>query len=212
MIIDGKQISPTQFLNIAAGLKLSKKVDRWVLIESIKFLQQNINSKKQTQQFINLTSDSLCDNTLLPWLKVAIEASSIEASNIILQAKEADIVQHLSAVKKFVKAARAIDIEFSISNFGCSSVGSLSILDHIDAKYIKLDGALSKELQEDAENTQVLETLITALHEKEKITTIPHVEKASILSKLWQLGVHCIQGNYLQPPSAEMDYEFSSEE
>jgi diguanylate cyclase (GGDEF)-like protein/PAS domain S-box-containing protein len=212
MVIDEKHISPTQFLNIAAGLNLSKKVDRWVLIESIKFLQQNINSKKQTQQFINLTSESLCDNTLLPWLKVAIEASSIDAANIILQAKEADIVQHLSAVKKFTATARAMGIEFSISNFGCSSVESLSILDHIDAKYIKLDGALSQEFQEDADNTQTLETLITALHERDKITTVPHVEKASILSKLWQLGVHCIQGNYLRPPSAEMDFEFSSEE
>ncbi|MFT5420092.1 MAG: diguanylate cyclase (GGDEF)-like protein [Candidatus Endobugula sp.] len=212
MIIDEKQISPTQFLNIAAGLNLSKKVDRWVLLEAIKFLQKNIKNKKQTQLYINLTSKSLCDSTLLPWLKVAIDASSIKASNIILQAKEADIVQHLSAVKKFTEAARAIGIEFSISNFGCSSVESLSILDHIDAKYIKLDGALSQELQENSDNTQTLETLITALHEKDKITTIPHVEKASILSKLWQLGVHCIQGNYLQPPSPEMDYEFSSEE
>lgn len=212
MIIDDKQISPTQFLNIAAGLQLSKKVDRWVLIESIKSLQQNIKNKKQTQQFINLTSESLCDNTLLPWLKVAIEASSIEASNIILQAKEADIVQHLSAVKIFTEAARAMGIEFSISNFGCASVESLSILNHVDAKYIKLDGALSQEFQENVNDTKTLETLITALQAKDKITTISHVEKASILSKLWQLGVHCIQGNYLQPPSAEMDYDFSSEE
>jgi EAL domain-containing protein (putative c-di-GMP-specific phosphodiesterase class I) len=79
-------------------------------------------------------------------------------------------------------------------------------------KYIKIDGALSQELQENPDNTQALEELVEALHSQGKITTIPHVEKASILSTLWQLGVHCIQGNYLQAPSDEMDYEFSTDE
>jgi multidomain signaling protein FimX len=212
MIIDDKPISPTQFLNIAEGLKLSKKIDRCVLLESIKHLQQNIKQKKNVQQFINLTTASLCDNSLLPWLKVAIEAANIPASAIILQAKEADIIQHLTNVKNFTETAKSIGIDFCITNFGSRSTESLSILEHIDAKYIKLDGGLSQELQDNPNNSAALETLINALHEKDKVTTIPHVEKASILAKLWQLGVHCIQGNYLHPPSKGMDYEFSNDD
>ena len=212
MIIDNQDISPTQFFKIAEGLNMDKKIDRWVILESIKYLRKNINEKKQTQQFINLSNASLCDNSLLPWLKVAIEAAKIDTSTLVFQAKERDILQHLSAVKKFTQDAKAMGIDFCITNFGCNSTDEpLATLEHIDALYIKIDGSLSLELQENPDNSKTLEGLVTGLHEKKKITTIPLIEKASILSKLWQLGVHCIQGNYLQPPSAAMDYEFSNE-
>jgi len=88
----------------------------------------------------------------------------------------------------------------------------LKTLEHIDTKYIKINGSLALELQENPDNSKGLEELVAQLHERGKITTIPHIEKASILSKLWELGVHYIQGNYLQAPSAEMNYEFSSED
>ena len=212
MIIDDKEISPTQFLNIARSLKLSTKIDRWVLLQAIKQLKSAAKIGKPLQQFINLTMESMCDNSLLPWLKVAVDALNIETKCIVFQAREIDITQHLTAVKAFVEKANAMGIEFCITNFGGTSNDSLKIFKYVDAKYIKVDGRLSTELQENPENTQALEELITALHEKNKITTIPHVERASILSKLWQIGAHCIQGNYLQPPSPKMDYEFSTEE
>ncbi len=212
MVIDDKEISPTQFLNIANGLNLSKKIDRWVILNSFKNLKQNSNNKKQTQQFINLTTASLCDDSLLPWVKVAIDTLNIDTSNIVFQATEADIIQHLTVVKKFADDAQEMGIAFSITNFGSVSLEPLNTLNYVDAKYIKVDSALSHDIQENTDNTQALEELVNALHERNRITTIPHIEKASILSTLWQLGVHCIQGNYLQPPSSDMDYEFSTEE
>ncbi len=99
-----------------------------------------------------------------------------------------------------------------VFNHYCRASNLILGFDYVDAQYIKIDGALSLELQENPDSAQLLEELVKALHEKQKTTTIPHVEKASILSKLWQLGVHCIQGNYLQPPNPAMDYEFSSDE
>jgi len=38
------------------------------------------------------------------------------------------------------------------------------------------------------------------------------VENANVLSTLWQAGANYIQGHYLQEPSMEMDYDFSTEE
>ena len=45
-----------------------------------------------------------------------------------------------------------------------------------------------------------------------KLTVVPMVENANILSSLWQAGVNYIQGHYLQEPMTEMDYDFSTEE
>lgn len=212
MIIDEQEISPTQFLKIAKNLNLSTKVDRWVILQSFKYLSENIKASAKTQLFINLTTTSLCDDTLLPWIKVAINAAKIEPSSIVLQASEADIINHLTVVKQFADNAKAMGIQFSISNFSSVASDPMNTLDYVDAKYIKIDNSLSHDLQDNSEESQALKTLVDSLHAKKKVTIIPHIEKASILSTLWELGVHCIQGNYLQPPSNGMNYEFSSDE
>jgi multidomain signaling protein FimX len=209
MNVDGEEISPTSFLSTAEDLGLSKKIDRWVILESIKNLQRTTH---KTQHFINLTAASIQDETLIPWIKVALDAANIEASSLVLQAKEADIIQQLTTVKNFINTADTIGIAFCITNFGSAAIDPLGTLEHINSTHIKIDGALALELQENPDKSKDLEELVQQLHEKGKITTIPHIEKASILSKLWQLGVHHIQGNYLQAPSSEMDYEFSSED
>lgn len=209
MNIDGKELSPSHFLSTAEELGLGNKIDRWVILESIKNLQRVSNN---TQHFINLTATTLRDNSLLEWVKIALNAAKVKPSAIVFQAKEADVIQQITVAKQFIENAKKMGIDFSITNFGSAAIEPLSTLEHIDNQHIKIDGALAKELQDNPDNSSGLEELVQALHEKGKITTIPHVEKASILSKLWQLGVHNIQGNYLQAPSSEMNYEFSSED
>jgi diguanylate cyclase (GGDEF)-like protein len=209
MNIDGKSMPPSHFLPAVEQLGLGKRIDRWVILESIKHLQR---ANRSTQHFINLTVASLQDEKLLPWVKVALDAAKVDASSLIFQVKEADVIQQITTTKNFVLAAKKMGIDFSITNFGSAAIEPLKTLEHIDTLHIKINGALALELQENPEKSKDLEELVAQLHEKGKITTIPHIEKASILSKLWQLGVHYIQGNYLQAPSSEMNYEFSSED
>jgi diguanylate cyclase (GGDEF)-like protein len=211
MTIDDKMLSPPEFLSIAADLNLSKRIDRWVILRSISLLQKNAQEGKNSQHFINITTESLCDDTLLPWMKVAIEAAKIDASTIVFQVKEAAIIQHLTAAKKFYEDAKALGIMLCITNYSGSDVGASSALDYVGAEYIKVDGTLSLEIQESSD-IDPLKNIIEDLHSKNKITIIPLIEKASILSNLWQLGVHCIQGNYLHPVSKSMDYQFTSED
>ena len=53
--------------------------------------------------------------------------------------------------------------------------------------------------------------MIKSLQAQGKLTIVPLVENAAILSTLWQAGVNYIQGYYLQAPTTEMNYDFSEE-
>lgn len=209
MMQDDQMIAPVEFIGIASQLKLATKLDRWVILESIKHMQKNIRNKKETQQFINLTIDSVLDDTLLPWMKVALDAASIQPKNIVLQAHMEDIVNHLAATVRFVEHAKEMGIAFCITHYGRTE-NSSAIFEHLNVSHIKLDGALSQALQNNPDDEN-MENIINFLHDEHKTTIMPMVEKASVLSKLWQLGVHCIQGHYLQPPSMDMDFEFNAE-
>ncbi|MFT6388667.1 MAG: diguanylate cyclase (GGDEF)-like protein/PAS domain S-box-containing protein [Cellvibrionaceae bacterium] len=206
----GEEVSPTHFWHTAESMRTTTKIDRWVILESIKHLSGHSKKSSHVQLIVNLSHQTLCDESLLPWLKVAFKAAKVDPSTLTFQAKESDVAQHLTAAKKFIDKASSIGVDFSINQFGCA-LEPLSLLGHIDVKHIKIDGSFTVGLQDNTESTEVMSALLKSLHERGKITTIPLVENASILSKLWKMGAHCIQGHYLQPPSMAMDYEFSVE-
>ncbi|MEO0442942.1 MAG: EAL domain-containing protein [Pseudomonadota bacterium] len=206
----GEDVSPTHFLQTAESMKVNTKIDRWVLLEAIKHLGNHNKKAGHAQLQVNISHYTLCDASVLPWLKVAFSAAKVDPSCIILQAPETEVSQHLTAAKSFIEEANSMGIEFCITHFGCA-LEPLSLIEHIDAKHIKVDNSFSVEIQENPNNTEGFEQLVSALSSRDKTIIVPMVENASILSTLWKLGVHCIQGNYLQPPGVNMDYEFGVE-
>ncbi len=205
---ESNEVSPSNFMQAAASMNTISKIDRWVTLETIKHLSNRDGAK--VQLVTTLSHQTLCDDSFIPWLRVAIKAAKVNPASLIFQLQEAEITQHLTAAKKFFEDCSSMGIELCINQFGCA-LEPLSLLEHIDVDHIKIDGSFSMELQENPENKEALENLLKELHSQNKVTTIPLVENASIISKLWQMGAHCIQGYYLQPPSAAMDYEFSAE-
>lgn len=207
---DNNGMSPTEFLDIAAELGTTTKIDRWVILESIKVLSQHRANGNNTRLIINLSKDSLKDTTLPPWLGVAFKAAKLPPEAIIFQIQESDINDHLNIAKTFTEQVTALGCECGISRFGCT-LNPFNALQHISAQYIKVDGSFTKELQDGTGEPQALNELVGKIHEYEKVTIVPFVENASILSKLWQSGVHYIQGYYLQGPAESMNYDFDTE-
>jgi len=203
-------VSADVIIEAANAMKITGKIDRWVVLESLKYLSTNNKSGHNAQLLINVSHYTLCDEGFIPWLKVALKASKIKPSTLVLQTNEKDVINYLTTTKKFVEDTQAIGIECSISHFGCA-IDYMKIVEHIPVKQIQIDGSFTMEIQENPDDTEAITTLLKSLHDLDKVTTVPLVENATILSKLFQMGAHYIQGHYLQPPSLEMDYEFSAE-
>ncbi|MBX2808787.1 MAG: EAL domain-containing protein [Cellvibrionaceae bacterium] len=207
---DQEEISPNQFLQAAAEMQITTKIDRWVILEAIKHLANHDKHSATTHLIINISHHTLCDEGFFPWLRVALNTAKVNPTALTLQSKESDVIQHLTTAGKFIDYANSLGVNFSLSHFGCA-LDYLSVLEHIAVDQIKIDSSFSLDAQQHPENTDSLETLLKTLHERNKITTVPFVENANILSKLWKMGTHYIQGNYLQPPSAAMNYDFTVE-
>ena len=207
---DGNAVAPNQFLDIAEEISASTKIDRWVILESIKMLADHRNKGNKTKLIVNLSRHSICDETLLPWLGVAFKAAKLPADTMVFQAAEVDVTNHLNAAKTFSDGLSKMKSQFSISNFGCS-LNPFNTIKHITAGFIKIDGSFTTDIQSNNESPETLINLISKLHTENKITIVPFVENANVLSTLWQAGAHYIQGHYLQEPTNHMSYDFSME-
>jgi diguanylate cyclase (GGDEF)-like protein/PAS domain S-box-containing protein len=202
--------SPEQFLRTAAASKIAGIVDRWVIIQSVKTLIARRAQGHSTRIMINLTSQSLQDKTLIPWLTVALKSTRLPKESVIFQVNEDDASTHLKRVQELADSLKTLDCHLGVSRFG-NSENSLAMLKHVNLSYIKLDGSFTKNVHQDQTQAQFKE-IVQLLHKDNIKSIAPLVESANVLSLLWQVGVDYIQGYYLQPPMEGMNYDFSHDD
>jgi diguanylate cyclase (GGDEF)-like protein/PAS domain S-box-containing protein len=202
----GEPVPPAEFIAAAEQAGLASKVDRWLLLNAIRQLCEQRAKGHNTRLFIPLGAASLQDPTLLPWLSAALKAARLPADALILQLGEPDAIAYLKQARELAKGLAELHCKLCLDRFG-GALNPFNTLRHLPADFVKLDGALLKELSE-AEQQEQLKSMIGSLHAEAKLTIVPSVDSASVLTTLWQTGVNYVQGLYLQGPSPRMDYEF----
>lgn len=205
---EGQEVPPLDFLGAAREAGLAEKIDRWVILNSIKLLADHRSKGHDTRLFIHLSSSSIQDQTLLPWLSVALKAARMPADSLVFQLSEPDAVTYLKQAKALTQGLSELHCKVAICQFGCA-LNPFNTLKYLHVDFVKVDSSFTQDLSK-TDNQEALKTLLASLHAQAKLTIVPFVESASVLATLWQAGVNYIQGQYLQGPSQSMDYDFSA--
>jgi multidomain signaling protein FimX len=208
---NGVEISAGEFMNrpdVSDALK--RKIDRWVILNTVKLVGEHHQNGHNTRVFINLTAQSILDESLPGWIGVALRAARLPRGSVIAQFSEDDASRLLKQAQHFSESLAEKGIHCSMNRFGCA-LNPFRNLKHLTLEYIKLDGSYTREMSDTPENQKQLKEMLAELHEANKQTIIPQVESASALASLWQLGVHFIQGYYVQVPQESMSYNFEEE-
>ena len=206
----GQEVPPAEFLNAAKDAGLGEKIDRWVILNSIKLLADHRSKGHNTRLFVQLSCASLQDQTLLPWLSVALKAARLPSDALVFQFSEPDAIAYLKQAKALCQGLHELHCKVALSQFGCA-LNPFNTLKHLQLDFIKVDGSYSQDLSK-PDSQEALKALLASLHAQAKLTIVPFVESASVLATLWQAGVNYIQGYYLQAPSQSMNYDFSSDD
>jgi diguanylate cyclase (GGDEF)-like protein/PAS domain S-box-containing protein len=204
----GQEVAPADFLAAARDAGLAEKIDRWVILNSIKLLAEHRSKGHSTRLFVHLSTSSLQDQTLLPWLSVALKAARLPSDTLVFQISEPDAIAYLKQAKALTQGLAELHCKVALGQFGCA-LNPFNTFKYLNVDFVKVDGSFTQDLSQ-AENQEALKTLLASLHAQAKLTIVPFVESASVLATLWQAGVNYIQGHYLQGPSQSMDYDFSA--
>jgi multidomain signaling protein FimX len=208
---DGRQLRPDAFLPVAVAHDIAGKIDRWVILQSIKMISSHRASGQSTRLTVTVTANSVRDPEFPQWLGVALKAARLPSDAIIFQVTEQDAAAHMRETREFLTTLKTMHCRTSLSRFGIIDQ-PMELLGHMPVDFVKLDGSHVARLADDARRKEQLTTTIRDLQAAGKLTVIPMVESAATLSSLWQAGANYIQGHYLQEPSSEMDFDFSNDD
>ncbi len=207
----GRRLPPDEFLELAIDNGVAAKIDRWVILQSIKLLSAHRSNGHNTRLTINLTRNSMIDVEFIQWLAVAIKAARLPSDAVIFQIAEPDAASHVRQAREFVQGLKTMHCRTSLCHFGVTE-NAFETLRHLPVDFVKLDGNHVQKLDGSTTKRDDLTSMIRELQQHGKLTVIPMVESATVLSALWQAGANYIQGHYLQEPSTEMNYDFAADD
>ncbi|WP_288504311.1 EAL domain-containing protein [uncultured Pseudomonas sp.] len=205
----GEEVSPTEFARTARDSGLSGQIDRWVIQQAVRQLGEHRARGHGTRIFVHLSGATLGDLELLPWLRETLQGQQLDAEAVIFQLSEEDLLAQPEQALAMAQRLRRQGHPVTLSGFAAGDP-PLVALRLLVPDYVKLSGKLIKDLGQ-PEHQERLKAMVAELSAQNVQTIAPFVESASVLAQLWQVGVHFIQGYYLQEPSQAMDYEFHPE-
>ncbi|MCK5668709.1 MAG: diguanylate cyclase, partial [Gammaproteobacteria bacterium] len=115
----GKIVPPGAFLPAAERYSLISKLDHWVIEHAFGLLAESPEFlKKINFCSINLSGQSLVDNTFLDFIVAQLNASGIDGEKICFEITETATISNLSTAMKFISTLNGFGCRFALDDFG----------------------------------------------------------------------------------------------
>lgn len=206
---EGRTVSAAEFLPSAERTGIAAALDRWLLRAAIQILAETRSAGRDTQLFLKLTAGTLTDAELGRWIVHELRSAKVQGDSLVLEFREAAVVDHLRHARQLTRELEALHCHFALEDFG-AGIEPFNLLKAFPADYLKLDRSLTDEIAAKPEVAETLQEIVDRAHGLNKLVIVQFVEDAATLQALWSLGINYVQGNFLHPPSREMDYDFES--
>ncbi len=205
----GRVILPGQFLSIAEKTGLGAEIDYWIISTALHKLAELQQQDSDAVFYIKLSGSTLTDTGLPAWISEQLENNNLGSESIVIEIPERTAIDDLKNAMSFVKNMQKMNFRIAFEHYGHSEQPQL--LKHVPVDILKIDGALIGGLPSNMENQSRVKAILELAHELGKETVAECVDDAASLAQLWQLGVDYIQGNFVQEPCKDLEYDFEGE-
>ncbi len=198
---DGELIPPGAFITSAERYQLMSKIDLWVIERLFTWIEAHWDHRAEAVFAINLSGQSLADESLLYRVKQLIDEHAIAADHICFEITETAAISNLSQAQLFMDELRELGCRFALDDFG-SGLSSFAYLKSLRVDYLKIDGAFVKDMVEDDIDRAMVESIHNIGSVLKLRTIAEFVEDDAILQALKELGVDFAQGYGIARPRA----------
>lgn len=191
---EGKIVSPFLFLEHAKKSKLYDKLTQIMIAKTFAVFET-----LDYDFSLNLTLHDIISKETRTFLYNTLEKSSA-ASRLVFEIVETEEIENFSEVIEFIKTVKHYGCKIAIDDFG-TGYSNFSYLSKLDVDYIKIDGSLIKNINDDRDHLLTVESILHFAQKKGIATIAEFVENGAIYTKLVELGIDYSQGYLFSVPS-----------
>lgn len=192
--------SPGDFILAAERYNLMPQIDRWVVKTTFAALAAGqIRLPEGRSCSINLSGQTLGDESFLEFVVECLDRSGIPPSDICFEVTEAALGANLKHAQRFIEVLHGMGCEFALDDFG-RGLGAFSNLKHLPVDYLKIDGSFTRSLARDSVNQEMVSAMIKLARTMHFRTVAEEVEEQADFDLLRNLGVDYVQGYFVERP------------
>ena len=208
---DGSVTNAGQFMKHVEQTDLMMKINQWSIAEGIKVLSEHRKINPKTRFFMKLSKQIFNNPGFIEWIKQLLARYKLPGESIIFEIRETAVLENIEHAQNVIPKIKGMGCQFGLEHFG-SGLDFSHSLTSLDVDYLKISGTFIKSMAKDAENQNVVKSIIEMSKEAGKLSIAEYVEDANSLALLWRLGVDYAMGYYIQMPSPDLDYDFEEDD
>ena len=194
---DGPLVQPGVFLPAAERFHLASRIDRWVLQNSVRWLQSLNEPGLIDSLSVNLSGQSVGDRAFHAWaLELFAAAGATVCSRLCIEITETAAVTNLADAATFIGQVRAAGVKVALDDFGAGA-SSFGYLKALPVDYLKIDGQFIRNLISDPLDEAAVRCFADVARLMGLETVAEFVESPEVLQRLKEMGVDYAQG-YLE--------------
>lgn len=199
---DGSTLTWRKLTEPAQRAGLQAELDRWVLSRALDILIERRNSGRQTQIFVRQSLASAGDPAYPEWVAEQLLKRQAQGIGLVLDFALSDLSQDVKAAYQNRQALEDLGVQLAISRF-VAKPAAYKILRYLRADYVRVARKLLKA------DRATISSLIAEAHRLDARVIVSNVDDPRAIDLHWSSGADYLQGNFIQRPLEDMDYDFS---
>lgn len=196
----GAAISPAQFMASAERYHLMSHIDRWVVQTTLAAIGSGaIRLPDRRSCSINLSGQTLGDEGFLEFVVECLDHTGVAPEQLCFEIPEASVIGNLDHARRFINVLHGMGCRFALDDFG-SGMGSFANLRSLSLDYLKIDGAFTRDLEEDSVHRAMVSAVVELARTLQFKVVAEQLENQDAFEAVRSLGVDFAQGYVVARP------------
>lgn len=202
----GRLYSAAEIIPLAEGADLIVEVDRWVLTQAMRVIQQRRNAQRPVRLFVSQSAASLTSPGQAEWIAQQLASRQLSGDQLVIELTLEDVEPRLDVIAAFCHALVRARVQFCLSRFDGDRAAE-KLLGALPLSFLKIAPKYLAAAQTPALRDE-LRALVDRGHRAGLQVIGQRVEDAQAAATLWMSGIDYIQGNLVQQAARELEFDF----
>lgn len=202
--LGGEELSPADFLAVAARAELTPRIDRWVLQSTWRTMAEQAGAGQAPRLLVHQNLSTLAASDWSNWLRQQQIRIAPLHTRTVLEFQITEIRQRRAEAESIFARLAERGIEVCVASV-TGSEEEARLLARLGIRLAKLTIETGR-----VANPVHLSGVIQALRSQGVSVIVPGIDGPDDLRRVWMCRPEFIQGHYLQLPSPDLDFDFQT--
>jgi len=204
----GEMVPPREFIDAAENAGFGIDLNLWLIEKTMQVLAEQHNQGRNTHLMIKVNEQALRDIRVPLAAGHGMKKLKFSPQQLIFEVCERASANQVKATRTMMHALRGLNCGTAIEHFGVTRK-PFRLLEHVAVDYLTLDSTVVNNIARDENAINRVKYFSSRAHKIGKTTCAEYVDDAASVAILYDAGVDFMQGFYIQPPTPNLDFEFS---